>query len=86
MKYYRAITTKHDYFTGYTTIYNELLTEKERNAKFRYLNDCCFELVNISSRNTYKSFGARFEIGSGPNYDKYGYFTITCDGTKLYID
>lgn len=62
MKFYRVtIDGKHDYFTGYTTIKNELLTEKERNTKFRYLSDSIFEPVEISKRKTFWSFGARFE-------------------------
>lgn len=64
MKYYRvAVGDKHDYFTGYTTIKNELLTEKERNRKFRYLSDSIFDEVNVSKKNIYWNFGARFEIG-----------------------
>ena len=86
MKYYRAITEKHDYFTGYTTVFNELLTEKERNSKFRYLKDSCFEIVNVSCKQTYKSFGSRFEFGTGSNYDKSGYFIVLSDGSKLYTD
>lgn len=63
MKYYRVIIgDKHDYFTGYTTIKNELLTEKERNRKFRYLTNSVFEIVDISRKKTYFSFGCRFEI------------------------
>lgn len=63
MKYYRVIIgDKHDYFTGYTTIKNELLTEKERNRKFRYLTDSVFEIVDISRKKTYFSFGCRFEM------------------------
>lgn len=64
MKYYRVVVdNKHDYFTGYTTIKNELLTEKERNSKFRYLYDDIFEIVEISQKNTFWLFGARFEKG-----------------------
>lgn len=62
MKYYRVIRDSvHDYFTGYTTIKNELLTEKERNAKFRYLNDDIFEAVNVNRNKCFWCFGARFE-------------------------
>lgn len=64
MLFYKVVKgDKYDYFNGYTTIKNELLTPRERNAKFRYLNDDVFEPVNISKRNTYWMFGARFEIG-----------------------
>ena len=63
MKYYRVTKDNvHDYFTGYTTIKNELLTEKERNTKFRYLKDDCFEIVEISRKKTYWFFGARFAL------------------------
>ena len=62
MKFYRAIEDgKHDYFTGHTTIKNELLTEKERHTKFRYLSDSIFEPVEVSKRKTFWCFGARFE-------------------------
>lgn len=62
MKYYKVVVPdKHDYFTGYTTILGELLTEKERNTKFRYLYDEVFQIVNINKNNTCFIFGARFE-------------------------
>lgn len=62
MKYFRVVVgDKHDYFTGYTTIKNELLTARERNTKFRYLSDDIFEVVEISRKNIYWLFGARFE-------------------------
>ena len=60
MKYYRAIGEFHDYFNGWTTVENELLTEKERNTKFRYLSDLCFKIVEHPKNRTYKSFGCRF--------------------------
>lgn len=61
MLFYKAIAEKHDYFTGWTTIKNELLTEKERNSKFRYLSDACFVPVEVSKKKTFWSFGARYE-------------------------
>lgn len=61
MKYYKAIAEKHDYFTGNTLIENELLTEKERNTKFRYLSDAYFTPVEISRKKIFFSFGVRFE-------------------------
>lgn len=64
MKYYRVkpeYDNKHDYFTGYTTVGNELLTKRERDTKFRYLMDEVFEEVEISKRKIYYLFGARFE-------------------------
>ncbi len=60
MLYYRPKIEKHDHFTGWTTIPGELLTEKERNRRFRYLKDSVFEKVRISQKKTYKMFGARF--------------------------
>lgn len=63
MKFYKVVVgDKHDYFTGYTTIKNELLTEKERNTKFRYLYDDVFTIVDVSKKKTYWMFGARFEM------------------------
>ena len=63
MMFYKVVVPDvHDYFTGYTTIKDELLTEKERNKKFRYLYDSVFEKVEISRKKTFWSFGARFEI------------------------
>ena len=85
MLYYKALSEKFDYFSGNTTIVNELLTEKERYKKFAFLPDCCFDRVNVSPKKTYKSFGARFEIGTGANYDAGGHFII-CDGCKLYTE
>lgn len=60
MKYYRANGEYHDYFTGNTTIPGELITKRERNRHFRYLSDNCFTTVEVSKRDTYFSFGARF--------------------------
>ena len=65
MKYYRALAEKYDYFTGWTTIKNELITQRERDTKFRYLSDDVFEVVEISRKKTFFSFGARFEIKEG---------------------
>lgn len=61
MKYLKPIAEKHDYFTGWTTIPGELLTEKERERRFRYLPDALFETVYVSKKHTYKCFGARFQ-------------------------
>lgn len=62
MKFYKVVVPdKYDYFTGYTTIKNELLTEKERNKKFRYLCDDCFQIVEVSKKKTFWSFGCRFQ-------------------------
>lgn len=61
MLFYKAKKECYDYFTGNTLIENELLTARERNTKFRYISDSCFDLVEISKRGTYKIFGIRFE-------------------------
>lgn len=55
---------QRDYFSGYSTVKNELLTKRERNTKFRYLQDDIFKPVNVSKKNTYWFFGARFENGT----------------------
>ena len=62
MKYYMALEEKHDYFTGNTMVKNELLTEKERNTKFRYIMDDYFKVVNVSKRKTFRNFGCRFMV------------------------
>ena len=63
MKYYRVRKSDiYDPETGYTTIKNELLTEKERFKRFRGLSPLCFEIVDIKRGNIYTCFGARFEI------------------------
>jgi len=61
MKFYKAVAEKHDYFTGYTTIVGELVTQRERDTKFRYLGDGVFTEVNVSKKKTVWIFGARFE-------------------------
>lgn len=66
MKYYRAKGEFHDYFTGWTTVDGELLTEKERNTRFRYLYDSCFSVEEIKKTETYMFFGARFAYGDKP--------------------
>lgn len=65
MKYYRALAEKHDYFTGWTTVKNELITQKERDTRFRYLSDDVFEPVEVSRKKTFINFGVRFEIKEG---------------------
>ena len=68
MLYYRVkpeFDCKLDYFTGYSTIKNELLTPRERNSKFRYLTDDVFETVNVSCKKIYWMFGARFALDKG---------------------
>ena len=60
MIYYRSRKEYYDYFTGNTTVPGELLTTKERNTKFRYLSDNCFEEVCVKRTQTYWFFGVRF--------------------------
>ena len=64
MLFYKATKEVHDYFTGYTTIKNELITQRERDTKFRYLKDSVFEVVEVSKKNTFWFFGARFECNN----------------------
>ena len=61
MKYYKALKEVHDYFTGWTLVKNELVTEKERNTKFRYLSNAVFKEVEVSKKKIYFNFGCRFE-------------------------
>ncbi len=63
MLYYRVLKDGiMDFKSGYTTIVNELVTEKEKEKKFPALSEKVFDTVEISKRNVYWSFGARFEI------------------------
>lgn len=59
--YYKAKTDAMDYLTGFPVVEGELLTPKERHTVARYLDDAIFEIVEISRKKTYKSFGVRFE-------------------------
>ena len=59
MKYYRVKGEFHDYFTGNTTVPGELVTQRERDTKFRFLNDNVFERVLCSRHDTYTAFGVR---------------------------
>lgn len=66
MKFYKVTKGDvHDYFTGYTTVENELVTQKERDTKFRYLSDSVFAEVDVSKKKTFWNFGARFECKGG---------------------
>lgn len=63
MKYYKVVKPDmHDYFTGYTTVKDELLTSREKNRKFPHLFDDCFTEVEVSQKKIYWFFGARFEV------------------------
>ena len=70
MKYYRVTKEAYDYFNKNMTVKNELLTPRERNTKFRYLKDDCFEEVEVSKKNTYINFGVRFEKETNHNGDR----------------
>lgn len=62
MKFYKVIKGDvYDYLTGYATVKDELVTQKERYTKFGYLPDSVFEEVNVSKKKTFWNFGARFE-------------------------
>lgn len=62
MKFYKVVKDGYDYFNKNAVIKNELLTERERNTKVRYLSDDYFEPVEVSKKGTYYSFGVRFEM------------------------
>lgn len=66
MKFYKVVRGDvYDYFTGYATILNELVTQRERDTKFRYLKDDVFTVVDVSKKKTFLIFGARFECKGG---------------------
>lgn len=67
MKFYRANRDAYDYLNKDGVVPNELLTEKERNSKVRYLSNLCFDEVEVSKKDTYWSFGRRFQCGYGVN-------------------
>lgn len=60
MLYYRVRRDAYDYFNKFAVVEGELLTEKERNRKARYISDNVFQEVHISKNKTYFSFGCRF--------------------------
>ena len=60
MKYLIPVIEKTDYFTGWTTIPGELLTQNERDRRFRYLYDEYFMEVNIPKKKTYFFLGRRY--------------------------
>ena len=62
MKFYKVRREAHDYFTGHTAVKNELVTQKERDTKFRYLADDVFEAVEVSKKKTFWNFGCRFAM------------------------
>ena len=85
MLYYRVKVDNYtDKWTRETTVYNELLTEKEFFKRFPHTPNRIFEKTEISKRNVYFSFGCRFEYGTGANYDKNGRFFLLNHGAKVY--
>lgn len=59
----RNMTQRGKYIDNGTFIYYELYTEKEL-AKFR-VDLSKFDVVNVSRRDIYFSFGCRFQNGTG---------------------
>ena len=63
MKYYKVVNGDvYDRKTGYCTVLDELVTEKERMRYFPNISNDAFECVNISKSKIYFLFGARFEL------------------------
>lgn len=73
MKYYKAVAEKHDYFTGYTTVKDELLTEREKNTRFPYLYDYFFKPVEVNRNNTFFVFGSRFQCKEEAEQHEHDY-------------
>ena len=60
MKFYRA---KKNYSNKFDEIIkNELITERELEKYYKDFSKDLFEIVEVKKNNTYKFFGARFEI------------------------
>lgn len=64
MYYYKVKRDCYDHFTGHAFVKNELLTEKERNTKARYISEELFDVFYWKQANTYTSFGVRFQVSS----------------------
>ena len=63
MKCYKTIKGDiYDRETGYCTVLEELVTERERMRYFPNIPNEAFECVNISKSKAYFLFGARFEL------------------------
>ena len=71
MKYLKAIKEQYDRFTGYTTVYGELVTPRERSIKFRHLPDECFIPVEVKRNNIVFMFGCRYEHGTAKERRHY---------------
>lgn len=64
MKYYKIIKDGvRDRETFFEGVKDELLTMNERRKHCPNIPERCFEAVEISKRNVYWFFGARFECG-----------------------
>lgn len=59
MKYYVAMKDSYDYFNNFAVVKSELLTEKERNTKARYIEDSAFQIMEINRSHTMINFGVR---------------------------
>ena len=59
MKYYVAMKDAYDYFNHFAVVKYELLTEKERNTKARYIADSAFRVMEINRLHTFRNFGVR---------------------------
>ena len=59
MKYYVTIKDSYDYFNKFAVVKSELLTEKERNTKARYIADTSFQIMEINRSHTMRNFGVR---------------------------
>lgn len=74
MMYYRSTAEMTDHFTGWTVIKNELVTDRERDKRFPNLPDYIFTRVKINSRDTYKTFGIRFQCHERTRKSDRAYF------------
>lgn len=59
MKYYVVMKDSYDYFNKFAVVKSELLTEKERNTKARYIADSAFQIMEINRSHTIRNFGVR---------------------------
>lgn len=67
MKYYVAVMDSYDYFNKFAVVKSELLTEKERNTKARYIADDHFTVMEINRSHTMVNFGVRLVKSSYQN-------------------
>lgn len=74
MMYYKSNSEMMDKVTGWTVIKNELVTDRERDKRFPNLPDYIFTRVCLSSRDTYKTFGIRFQCHERTRKTDRAYF------------